>query len=305
MELLKKLCSCPAVCGNEEQIRELIKKEIDLEYTEDNPGNLVFHKKGEGESIVIALPLDTPGGYITHIDDKGFLRFSPVGGFTPAENMHVILKSGRYGVIGKDKNDELFIDIGAKDFEEAQTCADVSDFFAPSAPVNQSGDMLTAFAAGSRAAIAAVIEVAKAHTKRDVYFAFVSKCSTPRQIAPVFLKSILPQSIITVETARANDIPAEKNVFISLGGGAVIKVKDASLLSSPDLLQEIYAKTADMKVQREVSEDRGIGEALQTAYKPLRCAGISIPTRYKGSLTESVCMSDIQSLTEAIVRILN
>jgi len=305
MELLKKLCTCPAVCGNEEQLRELIKKEIHLEYKEDNPGNLVFHKEGEGAPVVIAVALDTPGAYVTFIDDKGFIRFSPVGGFSAAEGMQVCLKSGVCGIVGKDRNDELFIDIGAKDKADAEKYAMVSDYIVPAPAVTASGNTLRAFAAGTRAAISAVIKAANAATTRNVYFAFVAKCSNPRQIAPVFLKDIAPDSIITLEAASANDVPAEKNVFISIGGGAVVKVKDASLLSSPELLQEIYAKTADMKIQREVSEDKGIGEAMQTEYKAVRCAGVSIPTRYKQKLIQQICTEDIESAAQALVKILN
>ena len=70
------------VSGNEEEIRELIKKKIKNYVDEikvDALGNLIAIKKGNGRKIMFAAHMDEIGVMATFIDDKGFIRFSNIG----------------------------------------------------------------------------------------------------------------------------------------------------------------------------------------------------------------------------------
>ena len=85
-ELLKNLLSVYSPSGNENNIREFIKSEI-KEYVDemdvDALGNLIAIKKGNGKKVMIAAHMDQIGLMVTDIDDKGFLRFTNVGGISP------------------------------------------------------------------------------------------------------------------------------------------------------------------------------------------------------------------------------
>jgi putative aminopeptidase FrvX len=89
LELLKRLCSTPAVPGREEPLRELLKSELapyaDELYT-DVMGNLFALRRGTGErrrKIMLAAHMDEISFVVRHIHKDGFLYFHPLGGFDP------------------------------------------------------------------------------------------------------------------------------------------------------------------------------------------------------------------------------
>ena len=86
--LLKKICETPGAPGHEQLVRELITKELKGVVdgiTVDNMGNLIAFKKGKSsdKKVMAAAHMDEIGFIVSHIDDNGFLRFHPLGGFDP------------------------------------------------------------------------------------------------------------------------------------------------------------------------------------------------------------------------------
>ncbi|HKM42640.1 MAG TPA: M42 family peptidase, partial [Limnochordia bacterium] len=62
-------------------IKSMVEKHVD-EIKTDVLGNLIAVKKGSqnGKTIMFAAHTDEIGLVVTHIDDKGFLRFGNIGG---------------------------------------------------------------------------------------------------------------------------------------------------------------------------------------------------------------------------------
>ena len=121
--------------GREDAVRETI-AEIAGAYiddvTTDALGNLICRKKGakDGKKLLFAAHMDSIGVVATYIEDKGFIRFSQIGGLYVGDllNIQVKFANGTRGVISYEEKtplkdltlDNLFIDIGAKDAEEAR-----------------------------------------------------------------------------------------------------------------------------------------------------------------------------------------
>ncbi len=85
-ELFKDLVSTPGISGREERVRDVVQKHMtDLvdETRIDALGNLVGIRHGSGPRVMLCAHMDSIGFLVTHIDDDGFLRISPVGGFDP------------------------------------------------------------------------------------------------------------------------------------------------------------------------------------------------------------------------------
>lgn len=87
IELLKRICNTPGVSGFEQKIRALILEEIQdcVDHIEvDALGNIIAEKKGKSNrKLLLTAHMDEIGFMVQHIDEEGFIRFIPLGGFDP------------------------------------------------------------------------------------------------------------------------------------------------------------------------------------------------------------------------------
>jgi len=107
-ELMKRLSDCFGPSGREKRIREMIMDEIkDFadEITIDPLGNLIARKKGTGKKILFSAHMDQIGLIITHVDEKGLLRFANVGGLNAKEllGLRMVFDNGLEGVICQEE----------------------------------------------------------------------------------------------------------------------------------------------------------------------------------------------------------
>src|SRR5262245_43498055 len=108
IQLLKEICETPGTSGYEQRIREVVLREIKSiadEISVDNMGNVTAVMKGsQPKRAMVAAHMDEIGFIVTHIDDKGFLRFHTLGGFDPktltAQRVIVHGKKDLIGVMG-------------------------------------------------------------------------------------------------------------------------------------------------------------------------------------------------------------
>lgn len=130
--------------GNEAEVREILKKELEQyadEVRKDKLGNIIFfhHGKGGYPNVMLAAHMDEVAFIVTFIEDNGFLRFHTLGGITSNIMLgQTILLQGEKGavkgIIGTKPPhimteeerkkilpvEDLFIDIGAENLEEAE-----------------------------------------------------------------------------------------------------------------------------------------------------------------------------------------
>ncbi len=143
-ELLEKLSGAFGVSGFEEEVRELIAK-LTRPYVDemrvDTLGNLIATRAGRsGRVLMLDAHMDEIGLMVSYIEEEGFLRFAPLGGWDvrilPAQALTVRTRSGTLvkGVIGTPpphilspkereqpfKLEELFVDIGVGSRSEAE-----------------------------------------------------------------------------------------------------------------------------------------------------------------------------------------
>ena len=142
MELLKQLTQINSPSGNEENIVNFIEEEIKSyvdEIYRDNFGNLIAHKKGTGKRVMFDAHTDEIGVMAMFIEDNGYVRISNLGGVSAYNALHKRVKflNGIEGVVSVDSTrddvlksltvSDLYIDIGAKDKEEAENKISVGD----------------------------------------------------------------------------------------------------------------------------------------------------------------------------------
>ncbi|MBV1767998.1 MAG: M42 family peptidase, partial [Methanobacterium sp.] len=150
-ELMKKLSQLPGISGFESEVVNLIESELEdhVDHIEkDRMGNIIALKKGDPKSpkVMLAAHMDEIGLMVRHIDKKGFIKFSKIGGINDQmilnQIVHIHSKNGPViGVIGSKpphrmkpaekkkitSYEDMFIDIGAKSNKQAEELIEVGD----------------------------------------------------------------------------------------------------------------------------------------------------------------------------------
>lgn len=313
-DLIKKVTEAFGPSGAEGSVREVIRKEIEPYVDEirvDALGNLIALKKGKGgKKVILDGHMDEIGLMVTHIDDKGFLRFGNIGGVNPfvALGQRVYFENGTMGVIGSERVDDpkdlklekLFIDIGAKSKEEAAAKVNVGDSCAFYQPFVDLGDRVVAKAMDDRIACVVIIEVLKKlkDAPHDIYAVFATQEEVGLRGARAAAYGITPDVGIAFDVTRTGDTPKARTMEVSLGGGAAIKVKDSSVIAHPALKNYMVkvAKEKGIKYQMEVLEAGGTDtSAIQMTKAGIPAGCISIPCRYIHSPCEMVDMGDVEA----------
>ena len=88
-DTIKKLVEAYGPSGHEDQVRAIIREEIEGladEIKVDALGNLIARKgqqSKDGLKVMLSAHMDEIGVMVSYIDEKGFARFSPIGGLSP------------------------------------------------------------------------------------------------------------------------------------------------------------------------------------------------------------------------------
>lgn len=323
-ELLKSLTEKFGVSGNEEEIRDFIKSKIkkhvdDIEI--DALGNLIATKKGKGKRIMVAAHMDEIGIMATHIDDKGFIRFSNIGWVSAnyALGQRVMFKNGTVGTVFYEEQLEdlkglklsnMYIDIGAKDKEDAQKKVRIGDTAAFCGETQKSGDMVISKALDDRSGCAVLIKTIENLPKTDneIYFVFTVQEELGLRGAKTAAYKLLPELAIAVDVTLTGDTPNCKPMEVKCGSGPAIKIKDRSVIchSSVKRLLEESAQKIKIPYQFEILESGGSDPgAIHVTAGGIPSGAISIPCRYTHSPSEMVSLNDMENafklLTQSLV----
>jgi len=331
MELAKRLCDAYGPAGNEAQVRRIIKEEI-KDYCQkietDVMGNLIAYispktadKAGEGrsEKIMFCAHMDEIGLIVTHIDKNGFLRFTNVGGIFPEKILHqrVVFENGTIGTIGVETKtetpkparlDNMFIDIGARNKEEAEKAVrlgDIASFYQQAVILN---NRLTAKALDDRIGCFCLIETIKRikSNKDELYFVFSVQEEVGLRGARTGTYTVAPKYAIAVDVTMSGDIPESLKMAVRLGEGVAVKVKDRAFIAHPFIKDKLisYAEEADIPYQLEILE-RGTTDAsvIQLVKSGVLSGVLSIPTRYIHSPNELCELDDVENTIKLLCRV--
>lgn len=320
-DLIKNLSDCFSPSGREQNVRELIINEI-KDYVDDfnidSLGNLIARKKGAGKKIMFSAHMDQIGLIITHVDEKGFLSFSNVGGLQAKELLghRVIFNNGLEGVICseevKDKDkltmSKLYIDVAStssdfvkKNFQIGDMCVFKTDFY-------ENEDCIICKAADDRIGCYILIEAIKNHpsTDNDIYYVFSVQEEVGTRGAKTAGYSINPDLAIALDVTATGDSLDKTKMDVKLNGGAAIKLMDKSLITHPevkDLLTNL-AKNNNIKYQYEVLEFGGTDAgAIHLTREGVPSGVISIPTRNLHTSGEIFNKNDVIECIKLVIAV--
>lgn len=316
--LLKDIVKVYGPSGKEGKIREFIINEI-KDYVDeiktDALGNLIARKSGAGKKIMISAHMDQIGMMITDIDEKGFIRFTNVGGIYPhaSYGQRVIFENGTRGAIfseplddmSKLKLENMYIDIGAFSREEAEKSVKIGDTCIYNADMDENDNVVFTSYLDDRAGCFVAIEALKAIEKsnNDLYFVFSVQEEVGLRGAKTAAYGINPDYGISLDVTAHGDTPKAKRFAIGLNKGAAIKVKDNSIICHPDVKDKLVDLAIEHNIayQMEVLEFGGTDSgAIHLNGEGVPSGVISIPTRYVHSTMEMASKNDINSCIELL-----
>lgn len=330
LTLQKQLVAAAMPSGFESGVGALL-AELAAPYADevmtDALGNVICHKKGEGKRIMLAAHMDLIGFMVTYIDEKGYLRFEPIGGHTPAflHRTPIRFKNGTKGVVMCEKWAEeskkklsdvrtanFYIDIGANSYENAASMVSIGDVCVfDGETYSQNGMVMTPYADDLVACtvLLRVMEQLK-QSPYDLYFVFTVQEEVGLRGAGTSAHRIAPEMGIAVDVCGTGDVPSSTAYFdVKLGRGATVKIKDGSLLCNPQVISFLRdaAERAGVTYQDEVMLSGGTDAgAIQRTLGGILAGGVSIPTRNIHSPREIYSLSDVDGavsiLTEALSR---
>lgn len=313
--LLEKLTQSFGPSGREDEVRNIITenaKEYADEVITDAIGNVIVHKKGNGKKIMLAAHIDEIGVAVTFIDEKGFIRFSKIGGVYVKRllNRRVRFKNGTVGVIDTEEDNKdisiskMYIDIGAKSKEDAEKYVSVGDMAVFEGDYKKENGVVISKALDNRAGCYVLLKVLEnVKSDNDLYFAFTAQEEVGLRGAKAASFSIAPDYALAVDVTDTGDTPNCPKMAVELGKGAAVKVMDRSIICNSDVRTTLIelAKEKDIPYQLEVMTDGGTDAGvIHTSRDGVKAGGVSIPTRYIHSPSEMISEADLEACIELV-----
>ena len=353
IELIKALSCAFGPSGCEDAVRELIIEQIEGScdgYCVDKSGNLIAKIRGRGmdydpadpRRVMLAAHMDEVGLMVTEITEDGYLRFGTIGAVDPRVlcGRHVLLgnetqaKGARAvpGIVASkaihlQSADErskatpvrkMYIDIGAKDAEDARRLLSVGDvgvFASDFCTYGKDGSFIKGKALDDRTGCALLIEVMRSLWENptdmpfDLYFAFTTCEEVGISGAGVAAFTIAPEAAIVLEATAVNDLPGTTGAtrVATLGEGGVLTLVDQGTVYDVGFVEfaRRTAETAGIPCQLKQSATSKTDAApIQRSLDGVRVLGLSLPARYIHSASNVVMYKDYESSRDLVLAML-
>ena len=329
-DLLKRLCETPGVSGNESSVRKLVAAELSPfmdAVSVDVMGNLIGVKQGVlgAPRVMIASHLDEIGFRVRFIDDSGFLRVSPIGGWDPrtmvaqrvlvhgfaGESLHgALMPAGKpihlltADEAGKSpKMEEFFIDLGLSG-EKVKSLVEIGDTVTMDRACERVGDTVVSKSLDNRLSVFVLIEALRKLQGQSVSATILAVATVQEEVgvrgAITAAYALQPDIGLALDVTLALDIPgaSETERVTQLGKGTAIKISDSSLICHPKLVRHFrtIAEARSIPYQLEILPAGGTdGGAIQRSRGGVPSFTLSTPTRYIHTVNETAHVNDIQA----------
>ncbi|MBL8092576.1 MAG: M20/M25/M40 family metallo-hydrolase [Anaerolineales bacterium] len=326
-QLIQKLTEVYGPSGHEDAVRDLVRAEIQGladSVTIDPLGNLIAIRKGKGRGgrkVALAAHLDEIGLIVSHIDARGFVRVTNVGGVRPlyAAGGRVRFTNGAIGAIGVETRRErpdhiptlndLYVDFGvARAADVPVRVGDVGAFMGAFTVLP--GGRVMSKSLDDRAGVAVLIEALRRlkTSPHEVAFMFTVQEELGLRGAGPAAFTFEPEIVLAVDVTATGDTPNGARMAVALGAGAAIKAKDTGLLVDPRLRDLLVKRATEARLpyQLEVLEGgRTDAAEMQLARGGAVAGCISIPCRYVHAPSEVVDLGDVEAAVGLLVATLS
>lgn len=331
MDLLTALAEAHGPPGREERVRGVVEPELAAvcDRVERDPLGGLIGTRGDGRRrLMLAAHMDEIGLMATHVDDRGFVRVIPLGGWDVRTLLSQrVLVHGREdleGVVGttpvhlldadarKKVPDirDIAIDVGLP-AERVRELVRAGDVVTRVRDVRRLGDLVTGKSLDDRVGVLVMIEALRAAgpSPAQVVAAATVQEEVGLRGSRVAASRVRPHVALAIDTCPANDGPGtpSSGATTRLGQGAAIRIMDASAIGAPALVELLtrIADEAEILHQFHVADRGGTDTgSLQLSGDGAIAGCVSIPTRYVHSSVEAVHPKDVDACIDLVAALI-
>lgn len=339
--LLEELTNAYGPSGFEGPIRSIVRRELSPicdQIETDGIGSIIGRLQGSQDypKIMLAAHMDELGLMVKYITPEGFIKFQTIGGWLDQSLINqrwiILTKNGPVqGVSGIKtihvmtpeaqkqvfKKDQIFIDVGAKNKQEAEEVLGIrpGDPIAPNSKFTalNGDDIYLAKALDDRIGVAIIIEVIRrlkdALPPNTVYGVGTVQEEIGLRGAQTSSFKIQPDIGINLESGVAGDYPGigPDEAQERLGDGPSIYLHDSSMLPNLKLRDFVIdvSKNNNIPIQFNVAIGYGEdGAEIQRTHSGTPAINIAVPVRYLHSHNGLININDFHQTIELVTAII-
>ncbi len=343
LALLTKFSNAHGLSGYEDDVAALLRAELEPlvdEVRTDSMGNIIGIRAGEGPSVMVAAHMDEIGMMVSHIDQEGFLRFVPMGGWFDqtilSQRVLVHTRAGgrAVGVVGSkpphlmDAEDrrkmvkikDMFIDIGAASAADVEQMGiEIGSTMTIDMNLKTMGnDFVTGKALDNRAGLVMLVSALKRLKRRKVKATIQAVGTVQEEVglkgARTSAYGLDPDVAIATDVTIPGDHPGvtQNDAHVVAGKGPVIAILDAGgrgIIASRPVLRWLRESADKASVPYQLGVGNGgttDATAINITKSGIPCSVISVPARYIHSPVEVLSLRDLDQgadlIAAAIVR---
>lgn len=331
IELLKKLCDTPGLPGKEDRIRDLFIQEIE-QHTKnieiDLLGNVIAHIPGNGPKLVLDAHMDEVGFMINHIDEKGFIHITPLGGMDPrvfyGQRLTLWGKKPVTGMVGaipphisRNTNnrevpdvEDCVVDTGLS-VENVTRYLKIGDLGTFDTELVENDESVISKALDNRLGIFVILEALnrKKEINCDLYVTATVQEEVGLRGARIITPVYEPDFAVALEGTVAMDVPGipDYKSLANTGKGPEIRLSDRYLVAHRTFSFFITELAESNKIPCQLTVKKAgstNATAMQVTGKGTRAAVVSVPVRYLHSPSSVAYKNDIESTVQLITKLI-
>ena len=332
--LLAELTEASGPPGAEDRVREIVRRH--LGETTDRVDDLAMGcldgvRAAAGTSrgrLMLAAHMDEIGLMITHVDDRGFASFVPLGGWDARTlvGQRVLIHGAQDvpGIVGTTpvhlldaaargkapKMEDLTIDLGLPG-DRAREVVRPGDVASRVRRLAEVGELVTGKALDDRVGVYVMLQAVRATgpVPMELHATATAQEEVGLRGARTATHRIAPDIAVAIDTCPADDGPGTpaSGPSTRLGEGAAIRVMDASAIGHRGLVDLLIALAEERGIphQLHVSNKGGTDTAsLQMSGRGAMAGCISIPTRYVHTSVEACHPGDVDAAVDLTIALI-